>query len=130
MLKVVLRVTEALPLLRSVGWVRVRVVAAEVLRRGRPVVHPGGAANEVLNVSPRQLGHLRHDLDARRAISDDGYALVGVVVVVVPACRVREVALEFPKSWNIGPGFVTACGSATGERGLLSVVYDLRVCLH
>jgi hypothetical protein len=36
---------------------------------------------------------------------------------VVPACRVREVALELPESGNIGPGFVTACGSAMGKGG-------------
>lgn len=102
-LEVVVWVAESLPLILRIPRVRVRVVAAEVLGWWRAVEDPRGAADKVHYFGSGELLHLGNDLDAGGPVADNGDALAGVVVAVVPLSRVRHMALESIQALNARP---------------------------
>lgn len=93
-LQMVFRVVESFAFLVSVLWIWIRVVPAKVLGRWRSVVNPRRPADKILHHGARQPSHLWDYLDAGRAISNDCDPLVGVVIIVIPECRMCDMALE------------------------------------
>lgn len=118
-LLVLLRIAEPFLLLLQVGWVGFVCSSSKMLRGWNTIVHPGGAPNEISYCCSGQLCHLRHNLDAGASVANDRNALVRIIKVVVPAGRVRYVALEVGKAWDLGPGWIAATMS-----GSLAITYS------
>lgn len=75
--------------------------------RRNTVIDPSRASDEISHRSSRETGHFRDDLDSRRAIANNSYSFVGVVVAVVPASGMRDMAFKIMEAFNFGPGWVT-----------------------
>lgn len=103
MLEMVFRVLKVLPIFTRVSWIGVRVVPAQVFGWRRAVVDPSRSSYEVLDISTRELDHLRNNLDARRPIADHRDLLIGVIVVVVPSGAVNNVTFEVFQPGNFRP---------------------------
>ena len=69
-----------------------------------------------------QLGHLRKDLDAGGAVTDDADAFVTVIVRVVPGCGVDFVAFEVVDARDVGPLPLTKVGESVTFPGLKQFV--------
>lgn len=104
------------PLRLTVLRILVGRFAAQMLRRRHAVVDPRGPAREVHDCCAGPLRQFRHDLDARRAVTDDGDAFVRIVELVVPGRRVDTLADVGVDAFDLGP-FV-------GTVGEMSVLVD------
>lgn len=102
-LEMELWILEPLLLFFRVCWVRIVVFSTQVRRWWCSVIHPRRASDEVLHIGTGEFSHLGDNLNARGAIPDDGYPLIGIVVVVVPAGRVCYMPFEVSQSGDIWP---------------------------
>ena len=76
---------------------------------------PCAAANEARQLNAGYLLKFGYDLDGAAAQSNDTHSLVFEVVVLIPACRMHDLALEVPKPINIRPLLVIEQATSTDE---------------
>ena len=96
--------SELLLLLFGVDGVVARFARpTKMLRRRDAIVDPRRPSDKVHDSCTWQLGHLRHNLNARGTVSDDSDALVRVIEVVVPVGRVDTLTFEVLQALDVGP---------------------------
>ena len=93
------RILELLLLLSCVF--EVLSIRASVLS-GEVGADPGRGANEGSHVLDNRL-NTWDNLYGGRAVPDDCHCFTSVVIVVVPYCRMNEMAFEVLQTWDFGP---------------------------
>jgi hypothetical protein len=94
-----------------------------MLGRRNTVIDPSRASDEISHRSSREIGHFWDDLNSGRAIADNGYSFVRIVVAVVPTSGMRDMAFEIFEARNFRIGWVTG---RTSQRLIAWKVFQIR----